>query len=213
MISTKETGLLPDSQSLQQACKAMAVLDAIFCQEWEYRYSSYNCEWAEGEEFFEMRNGEGAQLLILFKQEGTVINGFSSEAEEAVDKEKLSAALPATFHEFIFGEPVNSIGTTFCLWKSGNGDWHTAAATTEEEYSEELLSPLDAEPATYIKWASDYFMGSYRETGIPLQVVTSIFNQEPLSREMVLALVDTLEDWDQLLEDLAEISYPHHISS
>lgn len=212
MISTKDLRLLPDSKKLQEACKAMAVLDAILCQEWQYRYYSYNSEWSDDEEFFEMRNGEGDQLLILFRNEGTVINGFFAEAEQS-DKTQLTAGLPQVFHEFIFGEPVNSAGTTFCVWKTEGQDWKTGMPAESDDHSEELLSPLDGNPDTYIKWATDYFKGSYQEEGIPAEVVNALFNQEALSKEMVLALVPVLGDWELLLEDLAEISFPYHINS
>lgn len=212
MISTKRLQLLPDSKKLQSACKAMAVLDAVLCQEWVYRYYSYNSDWSGDEEFFEMRNGEGDQLLILFKAEGTVINGYFAEAEQA-DKTQLTQGLPEIFHEFMFGEPVNSAGTTFCVWKTENQDWATGLPGESDDHSEELLSPLDGNPETYIKWASDYFKGSYKEEGISIEIVTAIFNQEPLSKEMVLTLVPALEDWDLLLEDLEEISFPYHINS
>jgi hypothetical protein len=211
MISTKELQLLPAHKSLRTACKAMAVLDAILCQDWVYRYYSYNSDWSEGEEFFEMRNGEGDQLLILFKEEATVINGYFAEAEQG-EKAALTLGLPEVFHEFIFGEPVHSAGTTFVVWKTGNEDWQTGNPAATDNHSEELLSPLDGKPETYIKWALDYFKGSYKEEGIPLDTVTRIFKHEPLTKEMVLTLVPELEDWEQLLEDLEEISFPYHIS-
>ncbi|WP_158796963.1 hypothetical protein [Pedobacter sp. L105] len=210
MISTKKTELLPDSTQLQATCKAMAVLDAILCQDWVYRYHSYNSLWADGEEFFEMRNGEGDQLLMLFTKDGAVINGFFSEAEQD-DKIKLTDQLPNCFHEFIFGEPVHSAGTTFCLWKTAGQDWKTGIIAANDDHSAELLSPFDGQPSTYMLWATDYFKGNYTASGIPLDTVTRIYNQETLTKEMVLSLVDTLEDWEQLIEDLEEISYPYHI--
>lgn len=212
MISTKELQFLPASSKLREICRAMAVLDAILCQDWVYRYYSYNSGWSADEEFFEMRNGEGDQLLVLFKNEGTVINGFSAETELG-DKEQLTHGLPEIFNEFIFGEPVHSAGTTFCLWKTPDQEWKTGINTAEDNHSEEMLSPLDGNPVTYVKWATDYFKGSYHTDGIPLDTVTRIFNQETLTREMVLSLVDHLEDWEQLTEDLIEISYPYHINS
>lgn len=211
MISTKELQLLPDHKNLRAACKAMSVLDAILCQDWVYRYHSYNSEWSEGEEFFEMRNGEGDQLLILFKEEGTAINGYFAEAEQG-EKAGLTLGLPEVFHEFLFGEPVHSAGTTFAVWKTGNLDWQTGTPAVSDDHSEELLSPLDGKPETYIKWAMDYFKGSYNQKGIPLDTVTRIFNQETLTKEMVLSIVTELEDWEQLKEDLVEISFPYHIS-
>lgn len=210
MISTKDLQSLPNHKNLQAACKAMAVLDAILCQDWVYRYYSYNSEWSEEEQFFEMRNGEGDQLLILFKKEGAVINGYFAEAEQG-NKEQLTLGLPAVFHEFIFGEPVHSAGTTFCVWQIEGQNWETAGQTAADDHSEELLSPLDGKPETYIKWALEYFKESYKEEGIPLDTVASIYNQESLTSEMVLSIVPQLEDWEQLKEDLIEISFPHHI--
>lgn len=212
MISTKNLQPLPDSTQLKNACKSMAVLDAIFSQDWVYRYYSYNSQWSEGEEFFEMRNGEGDQLLILFRPEGTVINGYFMEAAQG-EKQRLTNQLPEVFHEFIFGEPVNSTGTTFCVWKLGAQEWTTGIIPETDDHSEELLSPLDGKPETYQTWATDYFDGDYSQNGIPLAIVTEIFQQKPLTKEMVLALNDQLEDWTQLEEDLIEISYPYHILS
>ncbi|MCD7930494.1 MAG: hypothetical protein LUH15_03550 [Tannerellaceae bacterium] len=50
----------------------------FFSPEWEYRYYSYNRKWSDKEEVFEMKNGSGDQMLILFREEGCVINGFTS---------------------------------------------------------------------------------------------------------------------------------------
>lgn len=190
----------------------MAVLDAIFCQNWIYRYYSYNSSWSEDEEFFEMRNGEGGQVLILFKREGTVINGFSTNVLPA-DKEKLTLGLPEVFHEFIFGEPVNSAGTTFCLWQLDGEDWKTGTIGEGNDDSEELLSALDGKPESYVTWATHYFEGNYKTSGIPVSVVAEIFSNTELNSSVVFSLVDDLEDWELFYEDLDEISYPYHKSS
>lgn len=122
MISTKNIQTLPDRKILQHICKSISVLDAIISQEWEYRYYSYNCKWAENEEFCEMRNGSGDQMLILFREDGCVINGFAHEFEQE-DKQKLTHNLPPNFEIFIFGEPIKTIGTTFCIWTTALKDW------------------------------------------------------------------------------------------
>lgn len=210
MISTKNLQGLPDRKKLQDSCKAMSVLDAMLSQDWTYRYSSYNSEWSDDEEFYEMRNGEGDQVLILFRTEGVVINGYMSEAEPG-DKLKLTTGLPQVYHEFIFGEPVSSAGTTFCIWTNADGKWTTGIHGEEDDRSEELLSLLDGNPETYTSWATAYFQGSYRESGIPLDTVSRIFDQEPLSDTLILSVIDELEDKEQLIEDLIEISYPYHL--
>ena len=211
MISTNNLNNLPGRETLQNTCKAIAVLDAIICQEWEYRYYSYNHEWSENEEVFEMRNGEGNHMLILFRQEGCVINGFAHEyydkEENLPSKEKLTKGLPTVFNEFIFGEPVKSIGTTYCIWTTGSESWQTGQIENDDDGSEEMISILDNNPQTYIDWATDYFEDSYKENGIPLETVKQIYNGETLTKEMVLSIVDEIEDWQQLADDMKEINY------
>jgi hypothetical protein len=149
MISTRDYSLLPDRERLQRVCKAISVLDAIISQEWEYRYYSYNNKWADNEEFCEMRNGSGDQMLVLFRQDGCIINGFAHELEQQ-NKEKLTKNLPSIFDEFIFGEPVKTIGTTFCLWTTEQRNWQVGQIENYEDNSEEMLNILDGSPQTYI---------------------------------------------------------------
>lgn len=209
MISTKDYSLLPDRKNLQTICKAISVLDAIISQEWEYRYYSYNNEWSNNEEFCEMRNGSGDQMLILFRQDGCVINGFAHEFYQQ-DKQKLTTNLPSIFDEFIFGEPVKTIGTTFCLWTTEDKHWQVGQIENYEDNSEEMLNIFDGNPQTYIDWATEYFEESYIESGIPLDTVTKIYGGQTLTKEMVLTIVEELEDWEQLESDLNEIGYPYN---
>ena len=65
MISTADYSALPPAADLQRICKALAVLDAINSPDWEYRYYSYNPDWAPDEAMLEMRDGEGDQMLVL----------------------------------------------------------------------------------------------------------------------------------------------------
>lgn len=196
---------LPDVITFQRICKAISVLDAIVCQDWEYRYYSYNSVWDEDEEFFEMRNGQGEHLLVLFKNGGCVINGVHSEYKTA-DKALLTKGLPDIFNDFIFGEPVNTRGTNFCIWTNASGDWQYNP-TNMADGKDELLHIFDNNPQTYIGWAEEYFEDSCREDGISDQTVQDLYNGKTLTKEMVLSVVDELEDWGQLEEDLTEIAY------
>ena len=207
MISTKDFSLLPDRKTLRTICKAISVLDAIISQDWEYRYYSYNNKWADNEEVCEMRNGCGDHMLILFKHGGSVINGFCHELKQQ-EKQNLTNNLPAIFNEFIFGEPVNTIGTTFCLWTTEQKEWQVGQIENYKEDSVELLNIFDSNPQTYIDWASDCFDDMYIESGIPLDTVTKIYGGQTLTKEMVLTIVEELEDWKQLEADLIEIGYP-----
>ncbi|WP_175622732.1 hypothetical protein [Chryseobacterium schmidteae] len=209
MISTKDYTLLPDAQKLKSICKAISVLDAILSQEWEYRYYSYNNNWSDHEDFFEMRDGSGDQMLVLFAQNDCVINGFAHEYKQQ-NKQKLTENLPSIFNEFIFGEPVNSIGTTFCLWTTEQKNWHTGQLKNFEDNSEEMLNIFDGNPQTYIDWATEYFEESYKESGIPLETVKKIYDGQTLTKNMVLSIVKELEDWKQMEADVNEIGYPYH---
>nr|WP_199002971.1 hypothetical protein [Flavobacterium sp. ASV13] len=209
MISTKNFSSLPNKNKLQQICKAISVLDAIICQEWEYRYYSYNSKWGEGEEFCEMRNGSGYLMNILFLDNKCVISGFAHEYQNNEKKEVIKN-LPEIYTEFIFGEPVKSYGTTFCLWLNENNEWQTGNIKDYNDNSEEMLEIFDSNPQTYINWASEYFEESYKETGIPLETVTKIYEGETLTKEMILSIVNEIEDWELLESDLKEINYPYN---
>ena len=76
MISTKKLQNLPNKEKLQKICKSISVLDAIISQDWEYRYYSYNQKWRKDEELFEMRDGCGDQMLILFTKNGLAIKAI-----------------------------------------------------------------------------------------------------------------------------------------
>ena len=208
MISTKNYSKLPDRENLKKICKAISVLDAIICQEWQFRYYSFNSKWSENERILQMRNGEGDEMHILFRNDGCTINGFAHEYEQQ-NIEKLTSNLPEIFHEFTFGEPIKSIGTTFCLWTTEPKNWQVGQIENYEDNSENMLGVLDGNTQTYIDWAEEYFEESYKESGIPIETVAKIYNGETLTKEMVLSIVDELEDWEQLEEDLKEIDYPY----
>lgn len=209
MISTKNLSLLPDRKSLETICKAISVLDAIICQEWQYRYYSFYSEWGPNEQCLQMRNGSGDDIHILFLPEGCAINGSALDCKQQ-DKTKLTANLPAIFNEFIFGEPVASLGTTFCIWTTEPKNWQVGQLENTEDNSGEMLSIFDGNPQTYVDWATDYFEGSYKASGIPLEIVSKIYREQILTKEMVLSIVDELEDWELLETDLKEINYPYN---
>ncbi|HEX5150761.1 MAG TPA: hypothetical protein VFW07_04905 [Parafilimonas sp.] len=211
MISTKNPEALPDRNRLQNICKSISVLDAIISQDWEYRYYSYNSKWSKNEEVFEMRNGQGDQMLILFAENGCIINGFDHEVKKK-NKQKLTYNLPQIFQAFMFEEPISSIGTTFCIWSIQSKNWQLGEIQDFDDGSERLLNIFDNNPQTYIDWATDYFEESYNENGIPFETVKKIYDGKSLTKEMVLSIVDELEDWKQLENDLIKIGYPYNFS-
>ena len=211
MISTQDYHALPDAPTLKRISKALAVLDAINSQELEYRYYTYNSEWAEGEEVLEMSDGEGDQMLILFRLEGCAINGYLDGYEQP-DKSQVTRGLPAYFDDFIFGEPVYSIGTTFCLWNSAEHGWQTGVLESEDDGSEELLFMLDGRPETYVEWANEYYGEDTDRKPLDPAAVGQIYQGATLTKALVLAIVHELDDWAQLEADLQLIGYPYDFS-
>ncbi|MGI4863481.1 MAG: hypothetical protein ACRYFZ_06120 [Janthinobacterium lividum] len=208
MISTTNYAGLPTGPALQRLCKALAALDAINSPDWEYRYYSYNPVWSETEQLLEMRDGEGDQMLVLFRPEGCVINGYLHEYDQP-DLAQVTRGLPAAFDDFMFGEPVASIGTTFCLWYTPAHGWQTGVVANEDDGSEELLYIFDSQPATYAEWATDYYLDETDRPPITPAAVAPIYYNETLTKPMVLALNEELEDWTMLAADLQEIGYAY----
>ena len=241
-ISTENLELLPNSKDLQSLCKSVSVLEAIICQDWDYRYFSYQKDWSETEEFCEMRNGQGDQILIAFNNQNVVINGFAHESEmngwksipidenksffkKLIESKKETETklvqkiwkgvldeLPNVFNEFIFGEPVKSIGTTFCIWKTKvSKKWEIGKIEfPKDNYkdgSKDLLELLDGNPLTYKNWAEDYYEEKFENRKLKIEFVEKIYNGTKITKELVLEINPDLEDFEQLKSDLNEIGY------
>jgi hypothetical protein len=207
MISTKNLTSLPERRELQNIAKAISVAEAIICQDWQYRYYSYQSKWSDDEEFCEMRDGEGGQMLILFRKDGCVINGMDHEFHPK-DKAKLTKGLPSIYSEFMFGEPVHSTGTTFCVWTNSREKWEHGKIETFDDGSENMLYIFDGNPETYINWASDYYEDNFIPKEDTNEIISALYSGKTLTKQMVLSLVDELEDWEKLISELEEINYP-----
>ena len=244
--STENLNLIPKPIELQNLCKSISAIEAIISPLWEYRYYSYQKDWSETEEFCEMRNGQGDQMLILFRNDGICINGFASESEmngwkNVRVKEKKSlidklfgskketnteliqripngvvSELPESFKEFIYGEPVKSIGTTFCIWNTGTDtDWKIGKITLpDDDYkdgSSDLLELLDGKPATYKKWAEEYYEEEFENRELKLDAVEKIYSGIIISKDLVLDINPEFEDFKRLKSDLNEIGYKNEL--
>jgi hypothetical protein len=209
--SSSKLDLLPHPTQLKQLCQAIAALEAILSPNWEYRYYSYNKDWAKDEECCQMRNGSGDEFFILFGKTGTLINGFAHESNFR-DKAAITKGLPNEFHAFIFGEPVASTGTTFCIWNlDAENKWiaNTKELKDDNSYdgSEELLELLDGNPASFCAWAEDY----YELEDLNAALIKQIYKQAPITIEIVKQLNPSLDDLNQLKEDLEEIGYAYRL--
>jgi hypothetical protein len=245
-LSTENLDLLPNPNELKRICKSISALEAIICPKWEHRYYSFQKNWSETEEFCEMRNGQGDQMLMVFSENGACINGFALGSEmngwknEPV-KEKKSFIdrifgskkevkseliqiiskgvidhLPKVFEEFIFGEPVKSIGTTFCIWQTeSDNEWKIGEVDLpKNEYkdgSSDLLQLLDGNALTYKNWAEEYYEGEFVTRKLELELIEKIYNGTLITKDLVIEINPNLEDFEKLKSDLNEIGFKHNL--
>lgn len=244
--STENLNLIPHPEELQKLCRSISAMEAIISPEWEYRCYSYQKDWSETEECFVMRNGQGDQMLILFSNNGVCINGFAIESEMngwknvyleekkslidklfGLKKEPTTALiqdipngviteLPKAFNEFIYGEPVKSIGTTFCIWNTERGiDWKIGKINLpNDDYkdgSSDLLELLDGKPGTYKKWAEEYYEEEFENRELNLDVVEKVYSGIILSKDLVLEINPGFEDFGKLKSDLDKIGYENEL--
>ncbi len=189
----------------------MAMLDAILCPEWEYRYYSFDAAWSDGEQMASMRDGEGDDFFAVFNAQGCFFKGFVHDCPVAaadVDPAKHYDALPPEYSYCILEPAISPADVTFCLWRGfKDSAWHHNSVRVPNEDddpdgSEYLLSALDGNPETYREWAEEYY-----EVSVSLQAVKAIFDQQPLTDELISALNPELR-LKLLRDEIREIKYP-----
>jgi hypothetical protein len=116
------------------------------------------------------------------------------------------------FQEFICGEPVKSIGTTFCVWQTNSdSQWRTGKVELPKDGSADLLQLLDGKSLTYKEWAENYYEEEFMEKELKFKLVEKVFNGTFISREIAIEINSELEDFEQLKPELNEIGYEHQL--
>jgi len=201
---------LPETEELRRLCQSLAALDAILCPEWEFRYFSFNSEWAPGEMLSSMRNGEGDDWLILWNRHGAIIKGFVHDAPMAEDCPwpGVLDRVPGEFTGFLDDPTTARRQTTFCLWRRPDddgwcvGDFEPPDADEDPDGARKLLHFLDGDPETYRQWGEEYF-------GVRLNpnAVEHLYRHLPLTPFVVRSLNPEV-DLRELEGELRSIGYP-----
>ncbi|MBX9723663.1 MAG: hypothetical protein K2X81_19820 [Candidatus Obscuribacterales bacterium] len=212
--------VLPDIPELVKISKAIAMLDAILCEEWEYRYYSFNSHWDQDDPaqmMASMRNGSGNHYFIWFSSVGAAIKGFDHESmispysngNQGRHYPGVLDHVPVEFAPFL-NEPAFVINeTTFCFWRRlKDSQWHSgkvefpAHAGEDPDGAKNLLAILDGRPSTYVDHASDCFDIDVDETA-----VAHVYSLKPLTSGL-LSRLNSERSLEDLSEDIAEIGYP-----
>ncbi len=195
------------TSELYRRAQALSIVEAINGPEWSDRYFSFTPDWSDNEQSVEGRDGEGDSLLIVFQPEGVAINGFCIDGTSAATGDLVGGDVPDCFSEFYFGQPVSSIGSSFCFYSLSDGKWQGAEA--EAGVSDFWLGFFDGDPATYRDWAVDYYdeQPGLEQSGA-LDVIAGIYAHHPLSRAQVTQLAPDFDDWAMLKEEAIAIGFP-----
>ena len=210
---------LPGIDELRRLLQSLAMLDALHCPEWEFRYYSFDSRWNKGESMGSMRNGEGDHFFVHFTRHGCFVKGFAHESPMAPVDDRAPEVWPGMFDGLpkVFSGSLREVAfdnefTTFCFWRLIDDDgWRKGpvkypARVPDPDGSRELLALLDGRPASYRRWAEDYY-----EMDVPLPPVKRVYAHEPLTNELVEEL-NPRPDWKELAKDVREISYPSELT-
>ncbi|MCC7422988.1 MAG: hypothetical protein IT428_22155 [Planctomycetaceae bacterium] len=214
MISTRDLSRLPDVDELRRTLQSMAMLDAILCPEWEFRYYSFNAAWADGEQMGSMRNGSGDDFFAHFSSAGCWLKGFTHESLMSPYQQSppcpwpgVLDAVPNEFAACLREPAFRMDDVTFCIWRRyGDPNWQVGPVqplpdVPDPDGSEDLLSPLDGQAATYREWAEGYY-----EREVELAAVEHVYRHLPLTPDLIDRLNPQLT-MDALSADIDEIGY------
>ena len=117
-----ETFSLPTIADLKLICKSLAALDLIFVEE-QYsfiRKFHYETNCRKGKEAFFYSDGSEQAMMIIFANEGCVINGCDSELYDyESDNSKLTeliANMPQALQKLMTCKEIKRMKSTFLLW-------------------------------------------------------------------------------------------------
>ncbi|HPT51199.1 MAG TPA: hypothetical protein PKZ22_13575 [Accumulibacter sp.] len=215
MISTRNLTSLPKPDALRRLLQALALLDAILEEEWQYRYYSFNAKWSPTEQMGSMRNGSGDDFFAVFDSSGCFLRGFSHESPMTPWRETpptiwpgVLDAVPPRFERSLKEPAFHMEDTTFCIWcLAGNSAWSCGpiefpANEEDPDGSLWMLSALDGNPETYQLFVREYF-----ELEVKLGAISRVFEHEPLSVELLQAFPCS-RNFQDVIADAEEIGYP-----
>ncbi|HEU4374688.1 MAG TPA: hypothetical protein VFS02_14420 [Telluria sp.] len=182
----------PDPRTLGNRAMALAMLDAIICPEFQYRYFSFDAAWGDDEQMGAMRNGDGDHWFLHLSDAGAVIKGFVQDLPHT-DARRLALevqrCVPDAFDAFLDEPSFEMDVVSYCYWRrSGERAWNKVTHPEARmahcyDGSEDFLSILLAPADCYYDYATDYF-----ECEPPLASIEHIYAHAPLTAAIVKSL-------------------------
>ena len=209
MISTRDLRSLPNISDVRRLTQALAVLDAILAPEWVDRYYSFDSRWAASQQMASMKDGCGDLWFCLFFPEGACLHGLAHESPMYQPDSPwpgILDSLPSAFDVFRDEPAFDTANTSFCIWRSTRDERWSCGVTTfapgsDPDGSAELLSILDGDLSTYVRYAASYF-----QVEVPRAAVEAIYRHEVMTPDLVASLNPKVA-FDVIRSDLDEIGY------
>ncbi len=187
--------------------QSLALLDALICPEWEYRYYSMDVAWSAGEQLASVRNSEGDHAFLLFSGQRCCFKEIDHEqfSDAAAFTEVVRGHLPAPLGlvQQVLDEPAFYASECTALgWYEAEGSRWQEVVPSDAGHLRLSRLILSGTAEEYQVWAEEYY-----EQEIPIQAVQRVFNHEPLSTSLVSSLNPTLT-LKEVSEDASGIGYP-----
>ena len=184
---------------LKNTLKSIALLDAIICPEWEYRYFSYDSKWSDDEEMASMRDGQGNTWFLVFKNDSLFYKCISKEDGILDEYEEIKKQIPRKY-DFFINESAFHIDIASSIWIFDQGEWMN--------YGKEVISHIidlgairNWDSSKYKEWADSYY-----EKNFNLESIDYIFANH-LNDEIIKDLNSDLSSIKDIESDLKEINY------
>lgn len=203
--------MLPEPEWLKKQMLVQAALNIILCEEDWLRYHSFDPNWGQNISLAKIDNGAGDHLFILFAPEGTLLKGFDHESElspYANDEEEIAPgiyeAVPSALSHLLEDDAFEREDVTFCIWREKSDTaWKKGNAEVSEHVdgSGFLIGAIYQTAEDYVEFAEGYF-----EQQLPLEVVSKIYQGNPITDEMIRTL-NPERNVEETLKELAELGF------
>ncbi|WP_434749944.1 hypothetical protein [Paenibacillus amylolyticus] len=212
-----------DAPTLRQRIRALATLDIILSEEAWLRVHRYQNNVLQPDTAWgTVHNGAGDHLHVLFTNTGTLLKGFDHESPLSPHNREDGEIYPGMYDEVpeelmrILSqqeEVLEMEDVTFCMWQEGHslewkaGSWIELAMAQEDESDAEggvafLLGYIEDTPESYVDWAEGY----YDMQDMSLTAVTEIYNDTPISADLIRRL-NPKRDVSSALDELQQSGY------
>ena len=190
---------LPEIETVRDHSRAMAMLDAILCPEWGYRFFSFVRAWSPTESLASMRDASGNDYSIVGRAYARSFDHESPmtpwRSEPLETWPGLFESVPMVFRPLVeepaFCEADGVPRATACFWRQGtDAAWSTGPVEFPAEEHEDadgagwMFEVLVGGTAdAYQKFAEEYY-----EVVPDMEAIRHVYDLKPLTQEIVSAL-------------------------